>query len=280
MKKNGLTAVEHNRLVSFIWSVADDCLRDVYVRGKYRDVILPMTVIRRLDAVLEPTKQEVLRTKKLLDENGVKNQAVALSGVSGQSFYNTSEFTLKELLNSISNQNLQKNFESYLDGFSDNVKEILQKFKFHTQITTMTEAGILGSVIEKFTSSTINLSPYKVQDDRGNVLHNGLDNHAMGTLFEELIRRFNEENNEEAGEHFTPRDVIELMADLAIIPIMDKIKDSTYTIYDGAAGTLGMGTVAAERLVELAEKQGKTVSTHLFGQEVNPEPMQLLKRMS
>ncbi len=277
MKKNGLTAVEHNRLVSFIWSVADDCLRDVYVRGKYRDVILPMTVIRRLDAVLEPTKQEVLRTKKLLDENGVKNQAVALSGVSGQSFYNTSEFTLKELLNSISNQNLQKNFESYLDGFSDNVKEILQKFKFHTQITTMTEAGILGSVIEKFTSSTINLSPYKVQDDRGNVLHNGLDNHAMGTLFEELIRRFNEENNEEAGEHFTPRDVIELMADLAIIPIMDKIKDSTYTIYDGAAGTLGMGTVAAERLVELAEKQGKTVSTHLFGQEVNPETYAIAK---
>ena len=276
-KINGLTAVEHNRLVSFIWSVADDCLRDVYVRGKYRDVILPMTVIRRLDAVLEPTKQEVLRTKKMLDENGVKNQAVALSGVSGQSFYNTSEFTLKELLNSTNNQSLQKNFESYLDGFSDNVKEILDKFDFHAQLKKMTEAGILGSVIEKFTSSTINLSPYKVQDDRGNVLHNGLDNHAMGTLFEELIRRFNEENNEEAGEHFTPRDVIELMADLAIIPIMDKIKDSTYTIYDGAAGTLGMGTVAAERLVELADKQGKTVSTHLFGQEVNPETYAIAK---
>lgn len=137
-KINGLTPAEHNRLVSFIGSVADDCLRDVYVRGKYRDVILPMTVIRRLDAVLEPTKQEVLKTKKMLDENGVKNQAVALSGVSGQSFYNTSEFTLKDLLNSTSNQSLQKNFESYLDGFSDNVKEILQKFKFHTQITTMT----------------------------------------------------------------------------------------------------------------------------------------------
>lgn len=127
---NGLSAIEHNRLVSFIWSVADDCLRDVYVRGKYRDVILPMTVIRRLDSVLEPTKKQVLETKQMLDENGVLNQGVALSGVAGQSFYNTSEFTLKELLNSTSNQNMRKNFESYLDGFSDNVKEILQKSSF------------------------------------------------------------------------------------------------------------------------------------------------------
>lgn len=193
----------------------------------------------------------------MLDENGVLNQGVALSGIAGQSFYNTSEFTLKELLNSTSNQNMRKNFESYLDGFSDNVKEILQKFKFHTQITTMSEAGILGSVIEKFTSNNINLSPYEVVDDNGKVLHKGLDNHAMGTLFEELIRKFNEENNEEAGEHFTPRDVVELMADLAILPVMDKIKDSTYTIYDGAAGTLGMGTVAAEKLESIASQKGK-----------------------
>ena len=274
---NGLSAIEHNRLVSFIWSVADDCLRDVYVRGKYRDVILPMTVIRRLDSVLEPTKKQVLETKKMLDENGVLNQGVALSGIAGQSFYNTSEFTLKELLNSTSNQNMRKNFESYLDGFSDNVKEILQKFKFHTQITTMSEAGILGSVIEKFTSNNINLSPYEVVDDNGKVLHKGLDNHAMGTLFEELIRKFNEENNEEAGEHFTPRDVVELMADLAILPVMDKIKDSTYTIYDGAAGTLGMGTVAAEKLESIASQKGKTVSTHIFGQEVNPETYAIAK---
>lgn len=276
-KKNGLTAVEHNRLVSFIWSVADDCLRDVYVRGKYRDVILPMTVIRRLDAVLEPKKQRLLQIKKMLDENEVQNQADALSSAAGQSFYNISEFTLKEVLNSTNRQSLQKNFESYLNGFSANVQEILEKFKFHTQISTMTEAGILGSVIEKFTSNTINLSPYPVFDDHDNLLHKGLDNHSMGTLFEELIRRFNEENNEEAGEHFTPRDVVELMADLAILPVMDKIKDSTYTIYDGAAGTLGMGTVAGERLMELAEKQGKTVSIHLFGQEVNPETYAIAK---
>lgn len=274
---NGLSTVEHNRLVSFIWSVADDCLRDVYVRGKYRDVILPMTVIRRLDSVLEPTKKQVLETKKMLDENGVLNQGVALSGIAGQSFYNTSEFTLKELLNSTSNQNMRKNFESYLDGFSDNVKEILQKFKFKTQITTMSEAGILGSVIEKFTSNNINLSPYEVKDENGKILHKGLDNHAMGTLFEELIRKFNEENNEEAGEHFTPRDVVELMADLAILPVMDKIKDSTYTIYDGAAGTLGMGTVAAEKLENIALQKGKTVSTHIFGQEVNPETYAIAK---
>ena len=274
---NGLSTVEHNRLVSFIWSVADDCLRDVYVRGKYRDVILPMTVIRRLDSVLEPTKKQVLETKKMLDENGVLNQGVALSGIAGQSFYNTSEFTLKELLNSTSNQNMRKNFESYLDGFSDNVKEILQKFKFKTQITTMSEAGILGSVIEKFTSNNINLSPYEVKDENGKILHKGLDNHAMGTLFEELIRKFNEENNEEAGEHFTPRDVVELMADLAILPVMDKIKDSTYTIYDGAAGTLGMGTVAAEKLENIALQKGKTVSTHIFGQEVNAETYAIAK---
>lgn len=274
---NGLSTVEHNRLVSFIWSVADDCLRDVYVRGKYRDVILPMTVIRRLDSVLEPTKKQVLETKKMLDENGVLNQGVALSGIAGQSFYNTSEFTLKELLNSTSNQNMRKNFESYLDGFSDNVKEILEKFKFKTQITTMSEAGILSSVIEKFTSNNINLSPYEVKDENGKMLHKGLDNHAMGTLFEELIRKFNEENNEEAGEHFTPRDVVELMADLAILPVMDKIKDSTYTIYDGAAGTLGMGTVAAEKLENIALQKGKTVSTHIFGQEVNPETYAIAK---
>lgn len=276
-ESNAYTAVEHNKMVSFIMSVADDCLRDVYVRGKYRDVILPMTVIRRLDAVLEPTKKEVLNIKKMLDKNGVLEQGVGLNGASGQSFYNTSEFTLKELLKSTANQSLQKNFESYLDGFSDNVKEILAKFKFHTQLSTMTDAGILSSVIEKFTSESINLSPSPVIDDNGNIIHKALDNHSMGTLFEELIRKFNEENNEEAGEHFTPRDVVELMADLAILPVMDKIKDSTYTIYDGAAGTLGMGTVAAEKLEELATKQGKTVSTHLFGQEVNPETYAIAK---
>lgn len=141
----------------------------------------------------------------------------------------------------------------------------------------MTNAGILGPVIEKFTSFKINLSPFPIKDEKGTVVRPGLDNHSMGTLFEELIRKFNEENNEEAGEHFTPRDVIELMSDLAILPIMDKNKNSTYTIYDGAAGTFGMGTVAADKLKKHALEKGKTVSIHLFGQEVNEETYAISK---
>jgi type I restriction enzyme M protein len=191
----------HNQIVSFIWSIADDCLRDVYVRGKYRDVILPMVVIRRLDAVLEDTKEQVLKMKENLD-----------------------------------------------------VQEILEKFKFRNQIDTMIDADILGAVIEKFVSPEINLSPNPVFNDVGEVRLPALDNHTMGTVFEELIRRFNEENNEEAGEHFTPRDVVELMADLIFKPIADKIKDTTYLVYDGASGTGGMLTVSQERLVSLAQE--------------------------
>jgi type I restriction enzyme M protein len=162
-------------------------------------------------------------------------------------------------------------FTSYLDGYSDNVKEILKKFKFYAQIETMSEANILGPVIEKFVSPTVNLSPYPVLDDSGGVRLPGLDNHTMGTIFEELIRRFSEENNEEAGEHFTPRDVVELMADLVFQPIAEQIKDSTYSVYDGASGTGGMLTVSQERLLRLAEESGKDVSIYLFGQEINPE---------
>lgn len=192
-------------------------------------------------------------------------------------FYNTSKFTLKDLKSETSAQNLKKNFEDYLNGFSPNVREILDKFKFYNQLETMTEAGILGSVIEKFVSPEINLSPYPVTNSEGEIIKPGLDNHTMGVLFEELIRRFNEENNEEAGEHFTPRDVIELMADIAIIPVKDKIKNAPYTLYDGAAGTLGMCTVAAEKIETLAEENGKTITTHIFGQEINPETYAIAK---
>ncbi len=192
-------------------------------------------------------------------------------------FYNTSQFQLKDLKHETNRQNLKKNFEEYLNGFSENVKEILQKFDFNNQLTKMTEAGILGSVIEKFTSSELNLSPYDEVNSQGEVIKKGLDNHAMGTLFEELIRKFNEENNEEAGEHFTPRDVIELMADIAVIPILDKLKDGTYSIYDGACGTLGMATVAEEKLQTFAQETGKSLSIHMFGQEVNPETYAISK---
>ncbi len=269
--------IQFNSIVSFIWGIADDCLRDVYVRGKYRDVILPMTVIRRLDAVLEKTKPEVLAMKARLDAANIANQTPALCKAAEQSFCNSSPFTLKDLTSRAKQQQLKADFIAYLDGFSANVQEILDKFKFRNQIDTMSDADILGAVIEKFVAPTINLSPEPVLDDHGDVRMPGLDNHTMGTIFEELIRRFNEENNEEAGEHFTPRDVIELMADLVFLPIADQIKDATYSCYDGASGTGGMLTVAQKRLHKLAELNGKDVSIHLFGQEVNPETYAITK---
>lgn len=268
----------HNSIVSFIWGIADDCLRDVYVRGKYRDVILPMTVIRRLDAMLEDTKQAVLDMKKTLDAAGIDNQWPALCNAAGQAFCNASPFCLRDLTSRAKKQTLKTDFEAYLDGFSPNVQEILEKFKFRNQIDTMIEADILGAVIEKFISPDINLSPNPIyKDDERTILkHPGLDNHGMGTIFEELIRKFNEENNEEAGEHWTPRDVVELMADLVFIPVADKI-EGTYTCYDGACGTGGMLTVAQERLETLALRRGKNVSIHLFGQEINPETYAICK---
>lgn len=269
----------HNQIVSFIWGIADDCLRDVYVRGKYRDVILPMTVIRRLDALLEDSKEAVLNMKKKLDAAGIDNQWPALCNVAGQAFCNASPFRLRDLTSRAKKQTLKTDFEAYLDGFSPNVQEILEKFKFRNQIDTMIEADILGAVIEKFISSDINLSPNPVYKDEEKTIlkHPGLDNHGMGTIFEELIRKFNEENNEEAGEHWTPRDVVELMADLIFMPIADQIKDATYSCYDGACGTGGMLTVAQDRLMTLAAQRGKNVSIHLFGQEINPETYAICK---
>ena len=269
----------HNQIVSFIWGIADDCLRDIYVRGKYRDVILPMTVIRRLDALLEDTKPAVLEMKEKLDAAGIDNQWPALCNAAGQAFCNASPFRLRDLTSRAKKQTLKTDFEAYLDGFSPNVQEILEKFKFRNQIDTMIEADILGAVIEKFISSDINLSPNPLYKDEEKTIlkHPGLDNHGMGTIFEELIRKFNEENNEEAGEHWTPRDVVELMADLIFMPIADQIKDATYSCYDGACGTGGMLTVAQDRLMTLAARRGKNVSIHLFGQEINPETYAICK---
>lgn len=267
----------YNQIVNFIWSIADDCLRDVYVRGKYRDVILPMTVIRRLDAVLEDSKEAVLAMKKTLDEAGILNQTDALCSAAGEAFCNSSPFTLKDLKSRAKNQQLKADFIAYLDGFSSNVQDILEKFKFRNQIDTMIEADILGAVIEKFVSPTINLSPKPVYNDKEEEKLPALDNHTMGIIFEELIRRFNEENNEEAGEHFTPRDVVELMADVIFIPIKDQITDGTYLCYDGATGTGGMLTIAEKRIMELAQENNKQVAIHLFGQEINPETYAITK---
>ena len=262
---------------NFIWGIADDVLRDVYVRGKYRDVILPMTVIRRLDAVLEPTKDAVLRMKEQLDSAGVTNQDYALRQASGESFYNMSPFRLRDLTSRAHQQQFQADFEAYLDGFSPNVQEVLDKFKFRNQIPTLVEADALGFLLEKFLDTSINLSPRPVPNADGSVRLEGLDNHSMGTVFEELIRRFNEENNEEAGEHFTPRDVVQLMARLVFLPVAEEVRSGTYLVYDGACGTGGMLTVAEETLTQLATAQGKEVSIHLYGQEVNPETYAISK---
>jgi type I restriction enzyme M protein len=264
-------------IANFIWNIADDVLRGVYVRGKYRDVILPMIVVRRLDAVLESTKKDVLDMKARLDKAGITNQGAALKQASRQAFYNTSQFTLRDLKARAKQQQLKADFEAYLDGFSPNVQEILDKFKFRNQIPTLVEADILGGLIEKFLDKTINLSPAPVLDDECKVKLPALDNHAMGTIFEELIRRFNEENNEEAGEHFTPRDVVRLMANLIFLPVADQIESGTYLVYDGACGTGGMLTVAEDTLRKLATDHGKEVAIHLFGQESQPETYAISK---
>ena len=272
-----MVAVSALNVSGFIWGIADDVLRDVYVRGKYRDVILPMTVIRRLDAVLEPTKDDVLRMKDQLDDAGITNQDAALRQAADEAFYNVSPFRLRDLTSRATQQQLRADFEAYLDGFSPNVQEVLEKFKFRNQIPTLMEADALGFLIEKFLDPSINLSPRPVMNGDGSVRLHGLDNHGMGTVFEELIRRFNEENNEEAGEHFTPRDVVQLMARLVFEPIADEVTSGTYLVYDGACGTGGMLTVAEETLAELAQDHGKEVSVHLFGQEVNPETYAISK---
>ena len=272
-----MDGAQHTRIVNFIWGIADDVLRDVFVRGKYRDVILPMTVIRRLDAVLEPTKAKVVAEKTFLDGAGIREdeQDGALRLAAGQTFYNTSNFTLRGLL-ADPNQ-LEANFRSFLDGFSPNVQEILDKFEFRNQIPRLVGEDALGLLVQKFQDPRINLGPRPVLDAAGNVTRPGLDNHAMGTVFEELIRRFNEENNEEAGEHFTPRDVVALMANLIFRPIADRITDGTYLVYDGACGTGGMLTVAEETLQGLAAGHGKRTSIHLYGQEINGETYAISK---
>ncbi|MBV6343107.1 type I restriction-modification system subunit M, partial [Candidatus Magnetobacterium casense] len=255
----------HGKIVSFIWGIADDVLRDLFKRGKYPDVILPMCVLRRMDAVLEPTKAAVLDTKKMLDDANITEQSAALSAASGHAFYNTSRFTLRDLKSRGTQQQLLADFEDYLNGFSPNVQDILNNFKFRNQLSTLSKADSLGTLINKFLDPEIDLSPA------------GIDNHSMGTVFEELVRKFNEENNEEAGEHWTPRDAVRLMANLVFLPVVDLIKSGTYLLYDCACGTGGMLTVAEETLQVLAGNRKQRVDCHLYGQEINPETYAICK---
>ncbi|WP_233898464.1 type I restriction-modification system subunit M [Tenacibaculum piscium] len=270
----------HNKLVSFIWSIADDCLRDVYVRGKYRDVILPMIVLRRLDALLEPTKDAVLEEVTFQkeemkftewDENGMKD-------ASGYVFYNTSKWTLQKIKNTATNstQILEANFEEYLNGFSPNVKEIIQKFKLRSQIRHMATKDVLLDVLEKFTSSNINLTPFEKEDSDGKKLP-ALSNLGMGYVFEELIRKFNEENNEEAGEHFTPREVIDLMTHIIFEPIKENIPP-VMTIYDPACGSGGMLT-ESQNFIKDENGSIKAInsSVYLYGKEINDETYAICK---
>lgn len=267
-----MTQIQHNQLVSFIWNIANDVLVNVYNKGDYRKVILPMIVLRRFDAVLEDTKKEVLAMKERLTAANIIQQDEALCAVAGQAFCNSSPFTLKDLKSRTNSQQLKLDFIAYLDGFSANVQDIITKFKFRNEIDTLVEGGVLGLLIEKFVDNRINLSNRPVLFDDGSVRLPALDNHSIGTVFEELLRRFNEENNvTEAGEHFTPRDIVTLMAEIAFVPIMDKITDSSYLIYDGACGTGGILSVSEERLQQLAEARGIRINTHIFGQELQPE---------
>ena len=263
--------IQHNQIVGFIWSIADDVLRDVYTRGKYRDIILPFTVLRRLDALLEPTKDKVLEMHQKLNQMKIDNQLPQLKKVSGFVFYNNSPFTFKKLLNEPGN--IRQNLEVYLNGFSSNVQDIIGKFKLRNQLDTMEEGNITFPLIEKFCSSQINLSPNPVTDKDGKILHEGLSNLGMGYVFEELIRKFNEENNEEAGEHFTPREIIKLMTHLIFEPIKSKIKEGTYLVYDPACGSGGMLTEAENFAKEINPK----ATFHLYGQEVNPETYAICK---
>ena len=260
---------QYNFLFSFIWNIANDVLVNAFNKGDYKKVILPMLVLRRIDVLLEPTKDAVIQMKEQLDKNKIENQAPVLYDITGYPFYNTSKFTMKTLKSEIDPLRLKMNFIEYLNGYSKDVLDIIEKLHLRQVVDNLTEAERLGSIIEKFTSDKINLSSKPVYDGEGKILHPALDNHTVGMMFEELLRRFNEENNvTEAGEHFTPRDYVKLLAALAVLPVADKIKATTYSVYDGACGTGGILTIAQERIKQIGKEQGKDVAINIYGQEL------------
>ena len=256
--------MNHSEIVSFIWGVAD-LIRDTFKRGKYQDVILPLTVLRRLDCVLAPTREDVLQRQAELKGRGLEDLHRQLCRASGFAFYNTSQYDFERLLADA--PNVAPNLRNYIAGFSENMREVLERFDFDNTISRLDESGLLFQVLERF--GGVDLHPDQV------------DNAAMGTIFEELIRRFNEALNENPGEHFTPRDVVHLMVDLMLAGDETSIVGTgvVRTVYDPCCGSGGMLTIAKER-VNLGRRENGNLllgpvnpdaEIHLYGQEVNPE---------
>lgn len=262
----------HNQIVSFIWSIADDVLRDVFLRGQYRDVILPMVVLRRLDALLEPTK---LVVEEEIKENGIDNlDEGVLKDITGLSYFNTSKWTLNRLKSQASDNNdiLYDNFIEYLNGYSENVRDVLKNFEYYSKARKLADNDRLLAIIEKITDPRINLTDKEVKNPEGIMLP-AMTNIGMGTVFEELLRRFNEENNEEAGEHFTPRDAISLLAHLVFEPVKDNLP-KIISLYDPACGSGGMLTESREYLMDIGVR---SAAIQLSGTEINPETYAICK---
>ena len=264
-----METAQYSRLFSYLWNIANDVLVQAFEKGDYKKIILPFMVLRRIDVMLEKTKAQVLEKKAFCDSTGITDYEPFLMPITGYPFYNTSAFTMKTLKNEIDPQRLKANVIDYFNGFSPDVQDVIEKFKMRHWVDELTEKERLGSVLEKLTDASINLSVEPVKDDEGNVLLPGLDNHTMGTLFEELLRRFNEEHNiTEAGEHFTPRDYVRLLARLAVEPVKDQLKSKTYSVYDGSSGTGGILTVTQEEFARVAKEQGLDLKVMIFGQEL------------
>lgn len=265
---------QYNQLFSFIWNIANDVLVNVFVKGDYKKIILPMIVLRRLDILLEPTHKAVQeqRDKLMRMKLSEEVQEKILFQTTGYPFCNTSPFTMSTLRGETNTLRLKQNFLEYIDGFSKDVQDIIEKFRFKQQVDNLCDAGRLGSLIEKFTDENINLGIHPIRNAKGEILQPGVDNHTIGTLFEQLLRKFNEENSvTEAGEHFTPRDYVALLADIAVLPIAEHIESATYSIYDAACGTGGILSVAEQRIRSIADQYHKQVKIDLYGQELQPD---------
>ncbi len=265
---------QYNKLFSFLWNIANDVLVQAFEKGDYKKITLPFIVLRRLDLLLADTKEQVLSysqtdTFKTLPEESREAQ---LCMISKHPFYNVSPFTMDVLRSETDETRLLLNFSAYLDGFSKHVQDIIAKFDLRHYVDKLSSVHRLGMIIDKMTDKSINLGMKPILDDEGNEKLPALDNHTMGTLFEELLRKFNEDYSvTEAGEHYTPRDYVALLADLAVLPVADRLKNGTYEIYDGACGTGGILSIVQERFQEISAQKGRRFKTSLFGQELQPE---------